>query len=126
MKFRLVPQGGEAGLTDDEAKAKPADFLLDELKGRLADKKPAGFDVIAIPGTAAEARLPATETWPDEDKRAGIKVAALTITGLEKNETCDGRIFDPTNLADGLAGPKDDPLFTERQPAYAISISQRN
>lgn len=125
VKFRLVPQGGEVGLTDDEAKAKPADFLLDEISARLAGKQAAGFDVIAIPGTAEEAKLPATQTWPDEDKRAGIKVAQLVISALEKNETCDGRIFDPTNLASGIAGPTDDPLFTQRQPAYAISISQR-
>ncbi|MCZ8376988.1 MAG: catalase [Beijerinckiaceae bacterium] len=125
VKFRLVPQGGEAGLTDDEAKAKPADFLVDELTGRIAAKQPAGFDVLAIPGTAEDAKLPATQPWPDEDKRPSVRVATLTIAGLEKNETCDGQIFDPTNLADGLAGPTDDPLFTQRQPAYAISITQR-
>jgi catalase len=125
IKFRLVPQGGEVGLTDDEAKAKPADFLVDELKSRLAETKPTGFDVMAIPGTAADAKLPATQQWPDEDKRPAIKLATLTITGLGNNDACDGRIFDPTNLAEGLAGPTDDPLFTQRQPAYAISISQR-
>lgn len=125
IKFRLVPQGGEVGLTDDEAKAKPADFLVDELKSRLAETKPTGFDVMAIPGTAADAMLPATQQWPDEDKRPAIKLATLTITGLGNNEACDGRIFDPTNLAPGLAGPTEDPLFTQRQPAYAISISQR-
>ena len=125
VKFRLVPQGGEAGLTDDEAKAKPADFLVDELTGRIAAKQPAGFDVLAIPGTAEDAKLPATQPWPDEDKRPSVRVATLTIAGLEKNETCDGQIFDPTNLADGLAGPTDDPLFTQRQRAYAISITQR-
>lgn len=125
VKFRLVPQGGEVGLTDDEAKAKPADFLVDELKARIADKKPAGFDVFAILGTAADAKTPATQQWPDEDTRPSIKVATLSITGIEQNETCDGQIFDPTNLAEGLSGPTDDPLFTQRQPAYAISISQR-
>ncbi len=125
VKFRLAPQGGEVGLTDDEAKAKPADFLVDELKGRIAEKKATGFDVLAILGTATDAKIAPTEQWPDEDKRPSVKVATLSITGLEKNETCDGQIFDPTNLADGLSGPTDDPLFTQRQPAYAISISNR-
>lgn len=125
VKFRLAPQGGEVGLTDDEAKAKPADFLVDELTGRIAAKQPAGFDVLAILGTAEDAKLPATQQWTDEDKRPTVRVATLTIAGIEKNETCDGQIFDPTNLAEGLAGPTDDPLFTQRQPAYAISITQR-
>jgi catalase len=125
VKFRLVPHGGEVGLSEDEAKAKPADFLVDELKNRIAEKKPAGFDMLAILGTAADAAIVATEQWPDEDRRPSVKVATLTIAALEPNESCDGQIFDPTNLADGLAGPVDDPLFTERSPAYAISISRR-
>lgn len=125
VKFRFAPQGGDVGLTDDEAKAKPADFLIDELNGRISDKKPAGLDVLAILGTEADAKISVTEQWPDEDKRKSVKVASLTIVALEKNETCDGQFFDPTTLADGLAGPTDDPLFVQRQPAYAISISQR-
>jgi catalase len=28
-------------------------------------------------------------------------------------------------LPDGVAGPKDDPLFEIRSPAYAISLSRR-
>ena len=46
-KLMLVPLAGEAGLTDDEAKAKPADFLVAELQERLA-KGPAQFSVVAI------------------------------------------------------------------------------
>ena len=125
VKFRMMPQSDEVGLTDDQAKAKPADFLVEELTGRIAEKKSASLDLVAVYGTAADAKIPATEQWPDEDKRESVKVASLTIVGLEKNETCDEQFFDPTTLADGLAGPTDDPLFVQRQPAYAISISQR-
>ena len=35
VKFKMVPIGGEVSLTEDEAKAKPADFLVDELNGRI-------------------------------------------------------------------------------------------
>ena len=125
VKFRFAPQGDDVGLTDEEAKTKPADFLVDEMNRRIAEKKPAGLDVLAIFGTEADAKIPVTEQWPDEDKRNSVKVASITVVGLEKNETCDEQFFDPTNLADGLAGPTDDPLFVQRQPAYAISISQR-
>lgn len=124
VKFKMVPVGGEIGLTDEEAKAKPADFLLDELKGRLAARRPAGFDMVAILGRAGDEATNATQLWEGEDTRPTVRLGTLTITALEKNESCDGAIFDPTALADGLAGP-DDPLFRERQPAYAISISER-
>lgn len=126
VKFRMVPQAGEIALTDDEAKAKPADFLVDDLNSRIAAKTPTGFDMVAIMGRAGDEKTNATQLWDDEDKRPTVKLGVLAITALEKNETCDGVIFDPLNLADGLAGPVDDPLFTARQPAYAISITQRN
>lgn len=126
VKFRMAPTGGEVGLTEDEAKAKPADFLVDELKARLAGNAPRSFDMLAILGRPGDEKTNATQMWDDEDKRPTVKVGTLTVTALERNETCDGTIFDPLNLAAGLAGPADDPLFTLRQPAYAVSISQRN
>jgi catalase len=125
IKFRLVPTGGEAGLTDDEAKTKPADFLVVELSERIKAKRPAGFDVVAIVGEASDPTNDPTTMWRDEDKRKTIRLGTISITRVEANEMCDGGIFDPTNLADGIAGPKDDPMFLPRQPAYAISFGRR-
>jgi len=125
VKFKLVPTGGEAGLTDDEAKTKPADFLVAELTDRIAKKAPTAFDVMAIVGEPNDPTNDPTMAWPDEDKRKTVKLGTITITAIEKNETCDAGFFDPTNLADGIAGPKDDPMFLPRQPAYAISLTRR-
>jgi catalase len=124
VKFQMVPTGGQVGLTDDEAKAKPADFLVDELTQRIAAKT-ASFDMMAILGGPGDMKTIATEQWPDEDKRPTVKLGTLAITAIEKNETCNGSIFDPTNLADGLAGT-DDPLLQLRTPACAISIGARS
>jgi len=121
----MVPTGGEVGLTDEEAKSKPSDFLVDELNARLTARSPAGFDMIAILGKPGDEASNATERWDDEDNRPTVKLGTLAITALEKNETCDQGIFDPGNLARGIDGPSD-PLFTSRQPAYAVSITQRN
>lgn len=125
VKLRMVPTGGEVGLTDEEAKAKPADFLVDELNGRIAAKAPTGFDMIAILGRAGDEQKAATERWDDEDGRTTVKLGTLTIAAVEKNETCDSAIFDPLTLARGIDGPND-PLFLARQPAYAVSITNRN
>lgn len=122
-KLKLVPAAGEAGLTDDEAKAKPADFLVAELSERLA-KGPAAFDLVAILGEPGDPADNPTALWP-EDSRKQVKLGSLAITALEDNKTCDAGIFDPTQLADGIAGPKEDPLFEIRSPAYAISLSRR-
>ena len=126
VKFQMVPTAGEIGLTDDEAKAKPADFLVEELKGRIASKAPAGFDMVAIIGREGDEKTNATEQWVDEDKRPRVKLGTLAITAIEKNETCDSAIFDPLYLSSGVEGPANDPLFAARQPAYAISIGRRN
>jgi catalase len=125
IKFKLVPTGGEAGLTDEEAKTRPADYLVAELAERIKTKAPAGFDVMAIIGEASDRTNDPTVMWTDEEKRKTIKLGTITVTRVEKNELCDAGIFDPTNLADGIAGPKDDPMFLPRQPTYAISFSRR-
>lgn len=126
VKFKFVPTGGEAGLTDDEAKAKPNDFLVAELEGRIAVKAATSFDMVAILGRAGDEKTPATETWADEDKRPTVKLGTVNITSLAKNETCDAVYFDPAALADGIAGPKDQPLFTARKPAYGVSLAKRS
>lgn len=126
VKFQMVPTAGEVGLSDSDAAAKPADFLVDELKGRIAARAPAGFDMVAIMGRPGDEKTNATERWADEDARPRVKLGTLAITAIEPNATCDAGIFDPLNLATGIEGPKDDPLFTERQPAYAISFGRRS
>lgn len=125
VKFRLAPTGGEAGLSDEEAKGKPADFLVAELTERIAKKQPTSFDVLAIFGQKGDPTNDPTTLWSDEDKRKTVKLGTINIAAIEKNQTCDAGFFDPTNLADGIAGPKDDPMFLPRQPAYAISLTRR-
>lgn len=125
IKFRMVPTGGNVNLTDDEAKAKPADYLADDLADRIKTGKPTGFDMMAIMGRAGDHTNDVTRQWADEDTRQAVKLGTLRITAVEKNETCDTAIFAPTILADGISGPKDDPMFEIRTPAYAISITNR-
>ncbi|MGL5136265.1 MAG: catalase family peroxidase [Beijerinckiaceae bacterium] len=126
MKFKMVPTGGEVNLTEDEAKAKPADYLADDIADRLKTGKPAGFDMMAVMGRAGDHTADVTKQWDGEDARPSVKLGTLKITAVEKNETCDGTIFAPTILADGITGPKDDPMFEIRTPAYAISITNRS
>jgi hypothetical protein len=119
------PSAGSSGRHAQDWAVKAADFLVDELKNRIEAKTPAGFDMIAIMGRPGDEKTNATEQWVDEDKRPRVKLGMLSIAAIEKNETCDSSIFDPLNLAKGIEGPVNDRLFSERQPAYAISIGQR-
>jgi catalase len=124
-KLKIVATAGKLGLSDEELKAKPDNFYLDELKERLA-KGPASFELAAILGEATDPTDDVTATWPEENRKQ-VKLGTIAITALEPNATCDAATFDPVvNLPDGVAGPANDPIFAIRSPAYAISLSRRS
>ena len=124
VKFKFMPTGGEVGLSDDEAKAKPANFLVDELTARFA-KGPASFDMIAVLGEPGDMSNDPSATWKDEEKRKTVTTGTISLAGLEDAKVCDAGFFDPANLAEGIEGPKDDSIFALRTPAYAISAVRR-
>jgi len=114
----------KAGLTDDEAKAKPDSFYADELKERLA-KGPAKFDLVAVLAESGDTLTDPTVAWPEEQRKTET-LGTLSITAIEPDATCDARTFDPVvDLPEGVAGPSDDPMFAIRSPAYAVSVSRR-
>ena len=123
MKFKAIPAAGELGLTDEEAAAKGTNFLDAELKERLA-KGPAAFDLVAVIGQDGDPTDDATALW-DEDNRQKKPLGTVTIEAIAPEATCDAFSFLPTNLAEGMAGPANDPIFQIRSPAYAVSFGRR-
>jgi catalase len=123
IKFKVVPVGGEITLSDDEAKAKPADFLVQDLEKRISEGG-VRFDVLALLDRPGDPTKDVTIRWPDEDSREAVRLGTIVITAIAKNEPCDESIFDPGNLADGIGLPPDE-IFAARQTAYAISLSKR-
>ncbi|QRM28692.1 catalase family peroxidase [Microvirga sp. VF16] len=124
-KLKTVATAGQLGLSDEELKAKPDNFYMDELKERLA-KGPASFELVAILGEATDPTDDVTATWPEENRKQ-VKLGTIAITALEPNATCDAATFDPVvNLPDGVAGPANDPMFAVRSSVYNISLSRRS
>ncbi len=122
IKWEVVPTGGEVGLSDEEAKAKSPDFYKGELTERLA-KGPAMFHLMAVLGQPGDDLDDPTAFWPEG--RGKVDMGTLSILALEDDATCDGGIFDPTSLVDGIAGPANDTLFPMRSSAYAVSYGRR-
>ncbi|MCP6457056.1 hypothetical protein NL495_28400, partial [Klebsiella pneumoniae] len=60
IKFKVVPHIAEVTLSEDEAKARPADFLRGDLEQRLA-RGPVRFDVLAILGQPDDQVLDTTQ-----------------------------------------------------------------
>lgn len=123
FKYKAIPVAGDVGISDDEAKKKDPDFYRPELKDRFA-KGPVQFKLTAILGQPGDPTDDPTELWP-EDQRKSITLGTLSITGFEDQATCDGGIFDPTNVTDGIEGPENDKIFPMRSAAYAVSFSRR-
>lgn len=124
IKFKVVPHAGEIGLTDEEAKAKPARFLVDDLRERLA-QAPVRFDIVALIGTPNDQAADVTQRWTDEDGRTGVTLGTVAVAALDSNATCDADIFDPGNLADGIGRPQDE-IYQARLKAYRISQRLRS
>ncbi len=124
VKYKLIPEAGELGLTPEEAQAKGPDFYAAELKDRLA-KGPASFDLTAIMGMAGDQTTDPTLRWDDEDNRPTTPLGKISIEAIAPDATCNAFSFLPGNVVDGVAGPADDPVFQARSPAYIVSLTRR-
>jgi len=124
VKYKAIPEAGDLGLTPDEAKAKGPDFYAPELKDRLG-KGAVAFDLVAILGEKGDQTSDPTLRWNDEDNRATAPLGKITINAIAPDATCNAFSFLPGNVADGIAGPTDDPVFAARSPAYAVSLIRR-
>jgi catalase len=123
VKFKLVPAGGEKGLGDDELKDKSDTFLSEEIQERLG-KGPAQFNLTAMLQKDGDPMDDPTVEWPEEGHEI-VTLGTLSIAAVEADATCDAGTFDPTNLADGIAGSPDDQIFPLRSGAYAVSFGRR-
>ena len=125
IKYKLIPEAGELGLTPEEAKAKGPDFYAGELTERLA-KGPVVFDLTAIMGKQGDPTNDPTLRWDEEDNRPTTQLGKISIEAIAPQATCDAFSFLPGNVVDGIAGPANDPVFQARTPAYIVSLTRRH
>jgi catalase len=124
IKYKWIPEAGELGLTPDQVKAMGPDFYATEMKDRLA-KGPVAFDLVAILGKDGDPTNDPTLRWDDEDNRPTKPLGKLSVAAIAPDATCNAFSFLPANVADGIAGPTDDPVFAARSPAYTVSLIRR-
>jgi catalase len=122
-RYRWIPEAGEAFLDPQEASQRDSNFLLAELKGRLA-KGPVAFRLNLQIAEPSDPTHDVTVLWP-ADRRL-IELGRLEIDSISATSAADERrlIFDPTNLTEGIE-PGDDPLPALRSAAYSISYAER-
>lgn len=123
VRFRWVPEAGEARISDDEARERGRDYLYEDLGERLRSGTIAFGLRLQLP--AAEDPLDdATALWPDD--REFVDAGRLELTAVVDDPERDDHIdvFDPLRLVDGVE-PSDDPILHARRQAYSVSAYRR-
>jgi catalase len=115
--------GGTQTLTDDEAKAKGTDFLIDDLRQRVAAGGVA-FDFnlqLAQPGDKLDS---AVTPLPDDRKK--VTLGRLTIQSVSADATgpCVAITYNPMVLPKGVE-PSADPMLAARAAPYAVGLGRR-
>ena len=122
-KWVFEPVGGTQGLTDDEAKAKGAEFLFDDLRQRVAAGSVA-FDFVVQLAQAGDKLDSATTPLPEDRKK--VSLGRLTIKSVSADATgsCLTINYNPMVLPKGVEA-SDDPMLAARAAPYAISLGRR-
>ncbi len=121
-RYRILPDAGIKHLDDTAAKAKDANYLIDEIARRVASG-PVGFHIqvqIARDGDVVD---DATKHWPDD--RQLIDLGAVALTAIAPDDESHRRIiFDPIPRVEGIE-PSGDPLLELRAAIYLLSGRRR-
>jgi catalase len=122
-RYLFVPAAHDAPLTDEEAAARPPDYLRDELAERFG-RGPVSFRIDVILAGPADPVDDPTVAWPAD--RETLPLGELDIGGLADDRERDGDIlvFDPTRVVDGIT-LSNDPILLARPGAYAVSVARR-
>jgi catalase len=122
-RYRIVPEEGNDFLTAEELAVKDANFLMDEIRSRVA-AKPAKFTLavqLAEPGDVVD---DATIHWPTE--REILSLGTIEITASVPDDAAEQKtiIFDPIPRIDGIEASAD-PLLELRAAIYLVSGRRR-
>lgn len=122
-KWLFEPVGGVKGLSDDEAKAKGANYLFADLRQRVAaGQAQFKFNLeLAEPGDTLD-----NPTVPLPAGRKKVELGTLKVTSVAADGTgaCVGTTFIPTVLPKGVVA-SNDPVLAARAAPYAISQNRR-
>jgi catalase len=122
-RFRIRPEGGTEHLSDEQAAAKSADFLFDEIGQRLA-RGPVRLGVFVQLAGDGDDVTDSSVAWRKD--RTEIPFGTITLTGREDDAEPVRRkiIFDPVPRVDGI-DPSGDPLTEVRSEIYLLSGRRR-
>lgn len=122
VRYQFVPVTGERLLAEDDVAKKGPNYLVDEIRARVAAHAFA-FDMYAQLAEPDDKVDDPSIAWPPTRRR--VALGRLTVERLASNTPEQDRAlaFSPTNLVDGITPA--DPMITFRGHAYPISLKER-
>ncbi len=122
-KWVFEPVGGTQGLSDDEAKAKGTDFLIDDLRQRVAAGTVA-FDFNLQLAEAGDKLDSAITPLPDERKKVTLGRLTIKAVAPDAGGACLAITYNPMVLPKGVE-PSADPTLAARAAPYGVSLGRR-
>ncbi|HMK34216.1 MAG TPA: catalase family peroxidase [Desulfomonilaceae bacterium] len=123
-RYKILPVAGQHDLSDAEAKTRSANFLVEDLKTRLANGPITFRLVVQLPNAGDPTKDPSL-VWPDDRKKIDVGTIAITSVVADNDAAEKALAYDPTKLTDGIE-LSDDPLPALRSSVYALSAKHRH
>ena len=122
-RYKIVPVAGQHNLSEAEAKAKPPNFLMEDLRTRLATGAIKYHLVVQLPNPGDPTNDPSL-VWPDDRKTIDVGTLSITSVVADSDAAEKALVFFPTTLTDGIE-LSDDPFPSLRSSVYALSFAHR-
>jgi catalase len=122
FRYRWVAVAEPAGLTAEENRFWPPQYLVSEIKQRVA-REPVAWDLVLQLAEPGDPTDDMTKHWPDS--RTTVTAGRLVIDRLhEDQDLVDRSMFDPTKLPAGIE-VSNDPVLHFRSESYVESQKRR-
>jgi len=122
-RLRIRPEAGTEYLSNEQAAARSANFLFDEIGPQLA-KAPARLGVFVQLAEPGDDVTNASVPWPESRKEVPFGTITLTARVDEQEPERRKIIFDPLPRIDGIES-SGDPLTDVRADVYLLSGRRR-
>ncbi len=122
FRYRWIPVAGPAGITPEEDRVLPKQYLISEIKLRV-EHEPVAWDLVLQMAEPDDPVDDMSKRWPDS--RPLLTAGRLVVDRLhEDQELIDASMFDPINVPPGIE-TSDDPVLHFRSEIYIEAQKKR-
>lgn len=122
VRWHFAPEAN-VGLTEEQIKTMPDNFLADELRTRVA-AAPVTFDFKLQLAEKEDQLVDPTKVWPTTRKIVTAGKLVIDKVAADTGGACDKITFNPLALPAGMK-PSADPVLMARPAAYGVSLGRR-